>query len=214
MIETNTTETRRRRGCLRAARHRAKLSRRAGRGRTVAFLVFLWAFLTGPFGAGAQSRQKPLPSSPMPESESWPVTDYERGLGGHTDYLIRPRLRTERYRSRPSLARLIADLRRPGARDQAREVLLDRIKDQITRDWTVDQIETGEINRLSIHIRSGRSEETVFNAWQSEAETRRDEAAGMDEEGDSACLLRLATVLRDLDDHSHLHARSGHRPAS
>lgn len=169
----NTTERHRRdrrKGCHAVAMHRVRMARRQGRGRLVVFLIFLWAILSGPF---------PSPRPPSrAKDEEWPITDYERGLGG--DLLLRPRpaaSRTERYRSRPSFARLMADLRRPAARKDAALVLLARITDPVARAWVAERIAKGEINRLSIWTRPGRSEETIMAAWRGEADAALTEAA-------------------------------------
>jgi hypothetical protein len=204
MIETNTTKTRRRKGCLRAARHRAKLSRRAGRGRTVALLVFLWAFLTGPFRwpsplAVSSYRTDRSPSWSVNGGENWPVTVYERG-GGTS--LARPRLPPAkgRYRTRPAMSRLMVDLRRPAARRDAAEALATRVQDPVTRAWIASLIASGEINRLSIWVRPGSTEETVISAW------RRDAVAALEEAvpdnvaayPDNGSLLAVAKLLEHL----------------
>ena len=110
----------RRKGCYAIARQRARLARREGRSRLVVLLIFVWAILTGPFPPcpvaplpGRNSSLLPRPSG-SPKGEDWPITEYERGAGAH---IMRPRHAaasgTVRYRSRPSLQRLMTDLPPP-----------------------------------------------------------------------------------------------------
>lgn len=192
----NTTERRRRnrqRPCQAVAMHRARIARRQGRSRLVVLLIFLWAILSGSFPPRSPGRV---------EREGWPVTDYERGMG--VDSLLRPRRSADsgkgRYRSRPTLSRLMADLRRPSARNDAALVLLARVTDHVTRAWAAEQIANGEINRLSIYVRPGRLEETSLAAWRDEADAAltEDASGAGPATPDRGSLLEVARLLEAL----------------
>ncbi len=201
MIEINTTKTRRRKGCLRAARHRARMASRAGRSRTVALLVFLWAFLTGPYGATAASGMRPiLPSSALPAGETRLVNDYERGLGGDHCVSHRRSQGLGRYRGVPSIARLLRDLRRTAACEDATKILLSRIPDPVTRQWVRERILASEVNRLAVWVRPGTDDREVFKAWRSEADS--DHLDQLNDDGqppDQDVLLKLVGMVRSLD---------------
>ncbi len=203
----NTTERRRRnrrKPCHAVAMHRARMARRQGRNRLIVMLVFLWAVLSGPFRSSPFASFPTHGSSPVPrpsrrlESQDWPVTDYERGEGNH---LIKPRLArsrgTGRYRSRPSLSRLMADLRRPAARKDATLALLAHIADPETQAWAAERIVKGEINRLSIWVQAASTEETVMAAWGGEAEAALADAeiAAATPSSDRESLLQAAKLL-------------------
>lgn len=91
--------------------------------------------------------------------------EYERG----EFFRPRPKPPGGRYASRPSLRRLMRDLRRPAARQDALEALLAIVSDPETRSWIVERIDDDEVNRISIFVRPGMSEEAVFAAWAAEA---------------------------------------------
>ena len=192
------------RRCHALAMQRARMARRQGRNRLVALLVFLWALLSAVarsrVDAGyPQTAPSPRPrTSGTPETEDWPMTDYERGLGG--DVILRPRppvSQTGRYRSRPSLARLMADLRRPAAREDAALALLARIPDPVTRTWAVARIAGDQVNRLSIWVRPGRSEADTLAVWRDEADAALadEQAAVASPSPDRGSLLDVAKLL-------------------
>lgn len=193
----------RRKGCLAIALQRARMARRQGRNRVIVMMVFLWAFLSGPFRLPPVFQpDRGLFSPPMPsghaECADWPITDYERGAGG---YLMRRRSArssgTGRYRFRPTLAKLMRDLRRPGARKEAAAALEARIADPVAREWVAGRIAKDEINRLSIYVRPGRLEETILAAWRDEADAALAEAASSTGTAtpDTASLLEVARLL-------------------
>lgn len=205
-----TTERRRRdrrNKCHAIASQRARHVRRQGRSRTIAMLVFVWAFLSGPFRltvvASQPARGPSFPPSPSGrgKDDNWPVTDYERGAGGH---LMRPRpvaaSGTGRYRSRPSLSKLMADLRRPAARKDAAAALEARIADPVIREWIAARIAKDEINRLSIWVQPGWTEETVMAAWRGEADAAlaEEQAAVASPSPDRGSLLDVAKLLETL----------------
>lgn len=196
----------RRKGCHAIARQRARHARRQGRSQTVVLLVFLWAFLSGPFRSPSVAFLPGRSASVLPrqpnqaEADEWPVTEYERGA---SEYVIRPRSIAAggngRYRSQPSFSRLMTDLRRPAAREDAAAVLKTRIADPVIRAWVTDRIAKEEINRLSIWVQPGCSEKTILEAWRDEA----DAALAETEEADGASsnkvsLLQVAKLLESL----------------
>jgi len=128
------------------------------------------------------------------------VTDYERGHPRPFRRLSSPN--GSRYRSRPPMQRLMADLRRPAARADAAAALALRISDPAVRAWAAERIDKQEINRLAIWVRPGRSEEAVLAAWQEETEADLAEKAvtgrGMDIAPDRADMLRVARLLETL----------------
>lgn len=197
----------RRKGCYAIARQRARLARREGRSRLVVLLIFVWAILTGPFPPcpvaplpGRNSSLLPRPSG-SPKGEDWPITEYERGAGAH---IMRPRHAaasgTVRYRSRPSLQRLMTDLRRPAARKDATAALEARIADPATRAWVMERIAKAEINRLSIWVQPGRAEATIMAAWRGEADAALFEAEAniASPTPDRGSLLQVAKLLETL----------------
>lgn len=197
-----------RKNCHAIASLRARHARRQGRSRTIAMLVFVWAFLSGPFRLPAVASQlargpsfPPSPSGEGGKDDDWPVTDYERGVGGH---LMQPRpvtaSGTERYRSRPSLSKLMADLRRAAARKDAAAALEARIADPIIREWIAARIAKDEINRLSIWVQPGRAEKTVMAAWRDEADAAlaEEQAAVASRSPDRGSLLDVAKLLETL----------------
>lgn len=201
------TQRGRRKSCHTIASQRARHARRQGRSRTIAMLVFVWAFLSGPFrlppvaSQPARGPSFPPSASGRGKDDDWPVTDYERGAGGH---LMRPRpiatSGTERYVSRPSLTKLMVDLRRPAARRDAAVALMARVPDTVTRAWAADRIAKGEIKHLSIWVQPGRMEAHILAAWRSEAEAALDKTASgsADLPPDRDNLLQVAKLLEAL----------------
>lgn len=193
----NTTERHRRdrqKPCYAVAMHRALIARRQGRGRLVMFLIFLWALLFGPF------RPQPVSDPAAVEATDWPITDYERGLGGDTFPMPQRALSAGRYRSRPSLSRLMTDLRHPAARKDAAAALEARVADRVTLEWIRERIAQDDISRLAVWVRPGKSEGTVMAAWRGEAD-----AALLDGVIDAAAtspdrssLLQVAKLLESI----------------
>lgn len=92
----------------------------------------------------------------------WPISDYERG------YTTSPKPRRERYSEQPSMKRLMRDLRRPAAREDATQLLLARIDDVALRGWIIEQIREDRINRLAVHIRTGLHDNLIISSWEAE----------------------------------------------
>jgi hypothetical protein len=147
-------------------------------------LAFVFAFLPVP-----SSRRQPA------SGDDWPITDYERGVSGplkraHDD------VGRERYVSRPTMRRLVRDLRRPAARADARQALLARVPDGDLRAWVSIQIGKGRVNRLSVYAREGIRDEIVLAAWQAELDAEQAAEADVVEEAQSqATMLRALMAL-------------------
>jgi hypothetical protein len=96
----------------------------------------------------------------------------------------------------------MTDLHRPAARGDATAALKARITDPVIRAWIAERIVRDEINRLSIWVRPGRTEEAVMMAWRDEADTALEEklvsTTGTDPAPDRADMLRVARLLEAL----------------
>lgn len=193
---TKRPKTESRRGCYEVARRRAQQARRRGLNPVLVALAFAWAFLSAPFGRALLPTPALRPKGRQASPESWPVTDYERGHPG--PFRRRSSASGNRYRGRPSMQRLMADLRRPAARADAAAALALRIPDPAVRKWAAERIVKDEINRLSIWARPGRSEEAILAAWQWETEAEEADkvsAKDSDSSPDAADMRRVAKLL-------------------
>lgn len=162
-----TKETRRgKRSCWQVARSRAQQVRRRGRNRLLVALAFVLALLWVPVSVPVPARNGGRRLS----LGEWPVTEYERGPVGPER---RRQPRRDRYASRPSIRRLMRDLRRPAARADAERVLLARLPDADLRAWASHHIRKDRINRLSIYAREGIPEEAVIAAWRADLDAER-----------------------------------------
>lgn len=114
----------------------------------------------------------------VPSSSRGPKIDRERGEGGSLPFL-RPRsaLRS-RYRSRPAYRRLILDLRRSAAHDEAADILRKRVPAE-SLPWLNALLADEDYNALSNVARSGVPDEMVEMRMLQEtlAWIRRKEAA-------------------------------------
>ncbi len=82
-----------------------------------------------------------------------------------------------RYGSLPSMTRIMTDLRRPVARQAARDALLVRIgSDSETSAWVAAQLDADDLRRLAVHARSGRADSDIISSWRSEARAEREAA--------------------------------------
>ncbi len=115
-----------------------------------------WAFI-----AALLSLRMPVMQQSDADND-WPISDYERG------YTTSPKPRRERYSEQPTLKRLMRDLRRPAAQEDAMQFLLARIDDVALRDWIIEQICEGQINRLAIHVHPNLPDPIVVASWQAE----------------------------------------------
>lgn len=115
-------------------------------------------------------------SVPLPSKG--PEIDRERGEGGSLPGL-RPRTGSRsRYRVTPSYRRLILDLRRPAARDEAADLLRKRVPAE-SLPWLNSVLVEEDFNALSVVARTGVPDETVEMRMLQEtlAWIRRKEAA-------------------------------------
>lgn len=166
--------------------------RRPGQGRAV--LQWLPLVLFGVLMAGATGRPNAIVRRVLPVPADDPRTEYEGGRP------VRNGRHQERYKVRPTMHRLVRDLRRPVARKEARDILLGRIVDMDLRDWVVQRIDLDEINRLAIYARPGASDAAVLDAWCMELDRDRQAVAlQAEEDGIQARLKRSmqAMVGRD-----------------
>lgn len=199
-MTTDRRTKKRRKGCYEVAMRRARRARRTGLNPVLIWLLFVWAFLSAPFGPGVLPRRAPGSGNGQASQDDWPVTEYERGHPG--PFRRRSSPSGSRYRVRPSLQRLMADLRRPAARADAAAALALRISDPAVRAWAAERIDNEEINRLAIWVRPGRSEEAVLAVWHEEMEAALAEKAasdrGTDIAPDRVDMLRVARLLETL----------------
>jgi hypothetical protein len=183
-------ETRRReRSCWQVARSRAQHTRRIGRNRFLAALVFVLVLMRILLSVPVPAPKRLRPQKPG----EWPVTEYERGPAGPQR---RHQPRRDRYPARPSIRRLMRDLRRPAARADAERALLARLGDADLRGWVSDHIRKDRINRLSIYAREGIPEEAVVAAWRADLDAERAaKVEAADEAREQAHILRAISVL-------------------
>lgn len=186
-----TTTKRKRRGCWRArlahARQASAAARRANAGRLLAWLLFLLALLSIPvadFRAAPTApvvRRKPVAAPPLLQDDGEPdrpATPYELGAPPS----LRPRWSPHAGRyggSRPTLTRLLRDLRRPAARQEAADVLMARIPagDAELHDWVQEQLDDGSLTALVMWAQPGLTETDVFACWKEAARRQAEEEA-------------------------------------
>ena len=159
---------RRQKSCLEIALARARQARRQKKSP----ILIGWAFI-----AALLSIRRPVilqaTQCHSVADDDWPISDYERG------YLRSPKPSHERYNQQLSMKRLMRDLRRPAARDDATQFLLARIDDVGLRGWVIEQISQDQINRLAIHVRPNLPDTAVIASWQAvfDAENTTDDEA-------------------------------------
>lgn len=142
--------------CMGIAQARARLAKRQKKHP----ILICWIFIAALLSIRAPAILVPTPRG-LESDYDWPISDYERG------YSTKPKPR-ERYIVQPTLKRLIRDLRRPAAREDALQCLLSRIDDIALRGWVIEQIREDRINRLAINVRSGLPDTAVVASWQAE----------------------------------------------
>lgn len=120
-----------------------------------------WVFITALLSIRAPVMLPTTPQRSDADNE-WRISDYERGFS------TVPKQRRDRYSEQPTLKRLMRDLRRPAARDDATQFLLARIDGVDLRGWIIEQIREDHINRLAIHVRPGLPDTVVIASWQAE----------------------------------------------
>lgn len=167
---------RRRKSCYAIARRRAVRTHREGRHGLIVFLVFLWALFSAPFvrlPVAALPRPNPLRPTrpPRPRYDASAALPHGHGVDAPT---LRPSYAFKgRYRTRPGLAKLIADLRRRAARKDAAAELLPRVADPVARAWAAERIVEDDITALAAHVRRGHPEEITFAAWRTQADAAK-----------------------------------------
>lgn len=139
--------------------------RRPDQGRAV--LQWLPLVLFGVLMAGATGRPNPIVRRVLPVPADQPRSQYEGGRP------VRSGRHQERYKVRPTMHRLVRDLRRPVARKEARDLLLGRIVEMDLREWVAQRIDLDEISRLAICARPGASDDVVIEAWRMELDRDR-----------------------------------------
>lgn len=184
-----------RRSCREVAATRARHARERTRTSTaplsplrgeVAFVV-VWVSALLSNLVMAPFRARPAPGL----GPTYLPTPQELGVPGP----LRPRppygrILHSRYRSIPSMSRLMRDLKRPAAHAAARAALMARIGgDDVTLGWAAGLVDAGAEWRLALHARSGASDADVVSAWRAEA--RVDKAAA---EAEAAAALRAKLV--------------------
>lgn len=149
------TKKRRQKSCAEIALTRAHQARRQKKHPVLIGWIFIAALLSV-----RTPVMRPATSCRCEVDNDWPISDYERG------YTTSPKPRRERYNTQPSMKRLMRDLRRPAARDDATQFLLARIDDIALRGWIIEQIREEQINRLAIHVRPGLHDAAIIASWQ------------------------------------------------
>ncbi|SBW14880.1 putative membrane protein [Brucella sp. 10RB9215] len=148
-----------------------------------------WIFITALLSLRTPAMLPVTPHRTNADTD-WPISDYERG------YSTLPKPCRERYSEQPTLKRLMRDLRRPAACDDATQFLLARIDDVDLRGWIIEQIREDRINRLAIHVRPGLNDAAVLKSWQAELDaenTAIDKA--VNDTATQAELMRIVTEL-------------------
>jgi len=170
------TDTRKRH-CWDARLVRARLARQRSRQRRagwpLAWLLFALAFLSPAVVVAA-------PNSERERTQRADGNDYGGGsrpvspIESDAPHTLRPRWvpQSGRYGgSRPSLARLLRDLRRPAARREAADTLLTRLPagEATLRDWVAEQVNASSSTALATWVRPGMPEEDIIAAWRGAA---------------------------------------------
>lgn len=172
---------RRRHGCIPVAwsRARARVRRKAGFSR---WFLFAFAFIDAAL----------FPPGPLvAERSRRPDTDHFRN--DHKLQVNSVPQERERYRVRPTMVRLMKDLRRSAAAEDASREILARVPDDVTRWWVAEKISRGDLIDLAIHV-SPRDDLTL-EAWRRAIE-RESLRQGADSDLDGAVKALLELVGR------------------
>jgi hypothetical protein len=151
------------------------------------WLMFVLALLSTPqrallFAPAASTRRRKAVVAPPLSADDGgperPASLYELGAPG----MLRPRRRPElgRYGGRrPALARLLKDLSRPAARQEAADMLMARMPagDNELRDWVQEQLDEDNVSALAQWARLGSTESDVFADWKETARRQSEEEA-------------------------------------
>jgi hypothetical protein len=151
---------RRQKSCGEIALTRARRARR----RKMNPIRIGWVFI-----AALLSIRSSISSPAMPHLDDaghdWPISDYERGFS------TSPTPRCERYSEQPTMKRLLRDVQRPAAQNDALQLLLARIDNITLRGWVLEQIHEDRVSRLLIHARPHLPDTAVIALWQAELDT-------------------------------------------
>lgn len=120
-----------------------------------------WAFILALLSIRTPVMQPATPQQSDADND-WPISDFERGFS------TTPKQPRERYSEQPSMKRLMRDLRRPAAREDAMQILLARVDDVALRGWIIAQVCQDQINRLAVHVRSGLHDSLIIELWRAE----------------------------------------------
>ncbi|MDM8345579.1 hypothetical protein P8H26_09255 [Pseudochrobactrum sp. sp1633] len=153
---------RRQKSCWEIALARARLARCQKKHP----ILIGWAFIAALLSIRTPFMQPATPQQ-FDSDNGWSISDYERGFS------TTPKQPRERYNEQPTLKRLMRDLRRPAAREDAKQFLLARIDDVGLRGWIIDQIHQERINRLAVHVRHGMHDAKVITSWQAEFDAEK-----------------------------------------
>lgn len=170
------TDTRNRR-CWNARLSRAQLARQRARRRRagwlLAWLLFALAFLSPAVVVAAPDAEREG-ARRAGGGDYGGVSRSVSPFQSDAPNTLRPRWVSQSGRyggSRPSLARLLRDLRRPAARREAADMLLARLPagEVRLRDWVAEQLSTGSVTPLATWARSGMPDGDIIAAWRGAA---------------------------------------------
>lgn len=176
-----------RRNCWTIAKARARRPNDSS-----AFLQWLPLVLLGVVLAGATGRPNPVIRRVLPDVPDQPRNEYEGG---------RPTREGTRgrYRSRPSMHRLLKDVGRRSARDEAVGILLSRLPDADLSAWVAQQIDADDLIRLRLHARPGMSDTMVIGGWRGElaSDQRLQDVDASDERVQATLKRAMSKILID-----------------
>ncbi len=174
------TKTMKRKRCWDVRLARARQARQRARKRRAGWLLMWIVFVLAFFSpamvlAPKEVRHQGVAASGTMRHESSPTS--QSGLLGVGAPLVhRPRMSGRYDNSRPSLARLLRDLRRPAARQDAADMLLSRLPtgEAGLREWVAEQLDDGSLSALALWARPGMGDDEIIATWKGAA--RRDAA--------------------------------------
>lgn len=182
-----TRKPKRRRRCWTIAKAQAQ---RPDDGRV--FLRWLPLVLFGVAMAGITGRPNFAIRRILPEDLEQPRNEYEGGKPTKADT-------PTRYKVRPSMHRLLKDVGRRFARNEAVGILMSRLPDAELSAWVALQIDADDLTRLRLHARPGVCDKAVIAGWRGEvARDRHGEETEIADQRDQAALKRA--ILKILSD--------------
>lgn len=180
-------KSKRGRNCWTIAKAQA---RRPNDGRN--FLNWLPLVILGVVLAGATGRPNPVIRRAIPDVPEQPRNEYEGGRPSTSKT-------RGRYKVRPSMHRLLTDVGRRSARDEALAILMSRLPDMDLKAWLITQLDGGDMIRLRLHARPDVPDDMVVEGWRGElANDKRVQDA---ETADEHVQAKLAKALADLAGH-------------